>query len=788
MAQSSSSFGRDAWRGDPDSAEADLEEGPGARGPTAGGGGLVPKAPGSLFDAALSYASSGLAVFPVHGFVGGRCTCGDSACSRPAKHPIAELVPHGFKGATTDAALIREWWGRFPAANIGAPVGRGVAVVLDVDPRHGGRESLAALVHEHGHLPKGPATLTGGGGDHFWFSHPGGSVPPAHGFLPGLDLQADGSYVLLPPSVHASGSPYRWAVALGTGLPLLPAWLFRSAIEVKRPRSQAAAVGSLIPSGMRNSTLASIAGRLRSAGASGSAILADLREQNSTRCDPPLPDSEVVSISRSIGRYEAPSHPPVPPTAPGDDPTEIYDLTELGNADRFVDRFGSEVRYDCTREGWLVWDTHRWGLDETGQAYRQAERVVDAIHTEAAQQDGTDLGKELLRWWRSSSTDRRIKAVLEVSSHREGVPVVARDLDRDPWIITCLNGTLDLRTGEIREPRQSDLITTLCPVEYRPEATCPKWETFLLEAMAGDKELVGFLQRAVGYSLTGSTREQVFFLLYGTGNNGKSTFLNRLRGVFGDNSQNLESKSFLSQKSDRVRQDLANLRGARLVTTSEIEDGDQLDEDLVKRLTGGDPITARWLFARRETEFTPTLKLWMAVNHKPRIWGQDEGIWRRVRMIPWLVTVPPDRVDKEFGARLDAEREGIFAWMVRGALEYQKHGLIAPQSVTDATKEYREESDILFDFVKECTEKSKVGGPSLPVGDLYRAYCGWSRDAGDRRPLSAKGLGMRLRERGWKQDRNMVTRYWTGVTLTPKGLEYSDRPVREEFGASGRRK
>ena len=254
----------------------------------------------STLEALLRYGKRGISIFPTWWAEDGVCACG-RACSSPAKHP---MTAGGFKDATTHPATIRRWWGRYPRANIAGVCGaESGLVVLDVDPRHGGEESLAALEREHGPLPRGPKVRTGGGGWHYYFRHPGGRVAPAVGFRPGLDLRADDSYVLLPPSGHVSGGVYAWEIPLdGADLPLLPPWILKAATS--RPAREKTALGEddPIPEGKRNVALTSVAGRLRRAGGGEEAILTQLKVEN-IRCQPPLEEAELAAIARSVARY-----------------------------------------------------------------------------------------------------------------------------------------------------------------------------------------------------------------------------------------------------------------------------------------------------------------------------------------------------------------------------------------------------------------------------------------------------------------------------------------------------
>lgn len=711
------------------------------------------------------------AIFPVHSVDVGQCTCGRADCDRKGKHPLTE---HGLHDASPDPTKWLEWSTRWPFCNWGAPTGEINGFdVLDADS-----SDAVDWAASHG-LAQAPRASTGRGG-HFYVKH----IPGARNWakkIPGCDFRGDGGYVVIPPSRHASGRTYTWKNGPAEPIPA-PEWLV-DACQSPSPNPPSRArlsegsgrPAEKVPMGRRNHFIVSEAGRLRSLGLSREAVLTALREINEGRCDPPLPERELESVASWIV-----TKPGAEASAPRN-----YDLTEFGNADRLLDRYGRDLRYDVHRESWLVWDGWRWAVDETGQANRWMEAVAATIQQEASAVDPTDEAarKEqarILSWWRTSSTNFKTLAALSVARYRDGVPVRSDDLDKNPWLLACLNGTVDLRTGELRPHRREDLITQLSPFEYDPSATCPEWDGFLKLVTKDDAGLIDFLRRAAGYSLTGSTREQAFFILYGTGRNGKTTFLNALRMIAGDNARNSEASTFLRQDGRTVRQDLAALRGARIVTTSEIRDGDQLDEELIKRLTGGDPITARWLYSRRETEFAPVAKIWFAVNHKPRVWGQDEGIWRRLLLVPWEVAIPEESVEKDFALKLEAEGKGILSWAIRGAIDYLKSGLMPPFRVQMATKDYREESDYLAEFLSDCVVASE--NESVTVGDLYRCYSAWTKDLGIR-TVSSTRLSLNLKERGFTQERTSASRYWSRLKFTDTGRSLAYRsPVREEWG------
>jgi putative DNA primase/helicase len=337
-------------------------------------------------------------------------------------------------------------------------------------------------------------------------------------------------------------------------------------------------------------------------------------------------------------------------------------------------------------------------------------------------------------------------------------------MDQPHWLLNCANGTLDLKTGTLRPHRREDLLTKCLALAYDPEATCPTWERFLWHVMGGSvaqddpdesaavhqaryeaderaRRLIGFLQRAVGYSLTGDTSEHCFFLLYGTGRNGKGTFVETVQAMLGPYGKTAEMSTFLARQTETVRNDLADLHGARFVSASEADKGKRLAESLVKRLTGGDRIKARFLF-QEYFEFLPQMHVWLAVNDKPIIRGTDLAMWERIRLIPFEVFLKPEERDKHLGEKLRAELSGILAWAVKGCLEWQRYdGLKEPAEVTQATNDYRQEMDTLRQFIDECCIRTPQA--MVKAGTLYKAYQQWCEDNGSQAE-SLKEIGYRL--------------------------------------------
>ncbi len=436
-------------------------------------------------------------------------------------------------------------------------------------------------------------------------------------------------------------------------------------------------------------------------------------------------------------------------------------LTDLANARRFAQEHHENLRFVARSRQWLVWDGKRWRLDDTGEVSCRAKDTVRNLFSTAAALTDSGEREKRMRFALSAQSAKRIGGMVELAKSEPGIPITQDQLDADPWLLNTENGTLDLRTGDLSNHRREDLITKLAPVTYDPAATCPQWEAFLDKIMAGDKDRIRYVQKALGYALSGDTREQCFFILHGTGANGKSTLTTVVAKLAGGYSQHTPTETLLTRRSDSIPNDVARLHGARLVTAAEAECNRSLAESLVKQLTGGDKIAARFLHGEF-FEFTPSFKLFLAVNHKPGIKGTDHAIWRRVRLIPFDVTIPQDEQDRTLPEKLEAERAGILRWLVEGCLAWQEEGLGSPAAVTAATADYRDEMDTVGPFLDEdCFRDPKA---QTLAKDLYEAYNWWCKDLAET-PLSKPDFGSRLAEKGFTAGRTKEGRHWRGLGL-----------------------
>jgi putative DNA primase/helicase len=436
--------------------------------------------------------------------------------------------------------------------------------------------------------------------------------------------------------------------------------------------------------------------------------------------------------------------------------------SDLGNRERLVQLHGERMRFSRAL-GWMVWTGPRWAPDLTGEVDRMVVDTVRTIYQEAALAEEEKERRALAKHALQSESKGRLHAAVELAKTAPEVVCYGEEFDRNPWLFNCMNGTADLQTGKLHPHRPSDLITQLSPVKYQPDAVCPSWMRFLDEVTQGNPALISFLQRAVGYTLTGDTQEQKFFLCWGEGRNGKGVFLQTLLYLLGDYAKVSRFETFeeINNRSNGPRGDLVALRGKRLVFASENRENMPLAEALIKGVTGNDPITARQLY-REEITFTPSFKLWLTCNHLPVIKGSDEAIWERVLFIPWRRYFKPEERDLNLLQKLRQEASGILNWAVQGCLAWQKEGLRPPQEVQAAVREYRREMDPISQFLDRCCILKS--GTRAKAKDLYQTYQAFCAEEGIP-PQSPKALGSRLAKLGLQDFKSHGERGWSGIGI-----------------------
>lgn len=552
-----------------------------------------------------------------------------------------------------------------------------------------------------------------------------------------VELRSTGGQTVFPPSVHPSGEDIEWEG------PLEPAAVDPDLLRVAVARLAAAALlaREWPAKGSRDDTAMALAGALIRGGWSDTEA-----------------DEFIIAVADTAGDEEAATRGKGQQTATkiaaGLEVTgwprlaeligekviekvrlwlgmrggaEGYNLTDLGNAERLVERFGETIRYNRAARDWLIWDGSRWKRDKVQLIGLRAKETLRGIYDEAMRASDPEARNRILKHAFKCESGSHLNKMIEFAQFH--VPVTPEDLDRDPWLLNVINGTIDLRTGELRDHVKEDFMTKMCPVEYDPRAKSDRWEKYLRDATGDDKEMMEWLQMAAGYSLTGSTQEEVLFFINGPSQSGKSTFVGALKETLGDYAGTADFDSFIDQKyRSGPRNDIAKLIGTRFVSSVEVDEGKKLAEALVKEITGGDEITARFLY-QDFIDFTPTFKLWLVANHKPDIRDDDDAIWRRVRVVPFDHSIPDTKRDDSLKAALmDPTISGaaLLAWAVEGCVRWQREGLKrVPKRIEEASKVYRQEMDTAKDFWSECVEFTRDDNwtSRTALTAVYKQYC-----------------------------------------------------------------
>jgi len=443
--------------------------------------------------------------------------------------------------------------------------------------------------------------------------------------------------------------------------------------------------------------------------------------------------------------------------------------TDTGNARRLVGLHQGLMRYCSDFGKWLVWKDGYWKVDYEGIIQKYVLRTISSMVIEASAM-GSDRDKTALwKWALKSQSYFNIKSMVAIAKELEGIPIRQEALDTDPYLLTCTNGTLDLESGKFQEHDANNLITKTTAVAYDPAATCPRWEQFLREILPDDS-MQEFMQRAVGYSLSGDVSARAFFILHGSGKNGKSTFLNTIQHLMKDYATSTPTSTLKVKgrnSGDSIPNDLACLRGSRLVTAYESGKSMSLDEGKIKQLSGGDPISARFLRAEFFT-YTPVFKLWLSTNNRPIIRGTDAAIWDRVHLCPFNVRVGDNDLveDPRLREALYEELPGILNWGVEGFKWFQKDGLGIAFQVLEAVDKYREDMDTLAVFIETNYTIDVLGRVQTSV--VYEDYRTWCKDNGEYH-MSTSWLKGELESRGFRYEHSRDARYFLGITKSYSG-------------------
>lgn len=759
----------------------------------------------SCVDAALEYAARGWAVFPV-------------PPGTKKSHKSAEHSGGRRWGATTDRDEIARDWSRWPDANIGiacGPVSGLLVIEADTAEGHGvdGIGNLRALIEAHGPLPDTIEAVSPSGSWHLYFRWPEGQTigNSASQIAPGIDVRGDGGMVVTVPSVKPGKGCYRWQ----NPPPLFdladcPDWLVQLCLKPKTAKGEgftfdtgtdasrwaeaalAAEIAALMtaPKGKRNEmvnscgfSLGQIVGggyldRARIEAAIWAAAVANgvaIEEPDQTRAsmasgieagmrEPRGPKDEPRSQGGTAATADGQHRPN------GDD---AFDLSHdaLALALEQAPGWGRDAKHVSAWASWLFWDGTRWLRDDrldhmtrTRAFLRDRAEAVTAW-AERKAEDLEDREADKLRGWakgeaRTLRNKTTVAAVEALARSNPAMVAGADDFDRDTLLLGTPGGTVDLRSGTIRPARREDLITkqtTVAPAPGKPAL----WLRFLSEIFDGDAAMIAFMQRAAGYALTGETREHKLLFCYGGGRNGKSTFLDTLADLMGDYAKRAPATAFLKTQGEKHSTDIAGLRGARLVVGSELPKGKVWDEAVIKDLTGGGKMSAR-LMRQNNEEFQPQLTLFIAGNNMPSFHGVDEAIRARVVLVPFTVTIPPERRDQRLGEKLRAEAGQVLSWAIEGAAEWQRRGLDVPASVAAASRDYFDDEDLIGQFLADHTISE--AGAFVTTTALYERFIVWASQQG-LNSWTQNTLRKEIRARGWKDGRRDYGRGFLGMRL-----------------------
>lgn len=516
----------------------------------------------------------------------------------------------------------------------------------------------------------------------------------------------------------------------------------------------------------RNATVFAQAIKWHKQGYKRPEIQAAMEVFNEGRCKPPLDARELNAVLDSVCRYEGGSE--ISSQAADEDAIKRR-CTDVGNAEVFAKQYGEDARYCREKKAWLTWSGKRWIKDgedlthgEDCKTIRQMAMEYAAKIFDEAKTAGTHMQK-VGRHAIYTNSAKGIQNMLSLAQDVQGMSLSMSKMDARQDVLNVLNGTIDLRTGKLMPHRRGDFCSKLAPVVFDPDAKAPRFEQCLREVFAGEHcdDLVNYVHRVVGYTLTGSTAEHCFFILYGDGRNGKGTLVRALLGMLGDYGATTSTSVLLMKKDNggAATPELAALKGIRFAEASETDAKQRLAEALVKRITGGDAVECRFL-NENPFVYTPEFKLWLSTNHKPQVAGTDLGMWSRIKLIPFVNKFEGSNKDASLDDKLKAELPGILAWAVRGAVEFYRQGLGTCAAVEAATQEYRAESDALAKFILECCEMDAKA--SVQSGWFHTEFTRWCAEEGEE-SLSVKDFKAAMLKKGFTYKRGKTGSLWAGI-------------------------
>jgi|GEM_PF-1290089 putative DNA primase/helicase len=670
----------------------------------------------SILISALSYSQIGWYIFPVK-----------------FKIPITE---HGFLDASNDADQINEWFNQYPDAGIAVATGKKSGIVVldfDVHKHTEAQEYLEELLKDKNFTVSPVQARSGGGGLHLFYRLPDNkdiSCSVGWNNHLGFDIRGSGGYLLLPPSPHESGNVYEWLVNPGQAeMPDLPEMFY---IKEKKRTGRKIVISADVKEGSRHLEMARRAGMLRAAGLEPDQIYQNLLVINQRFCKPPLENDELTLISRSMSQYPAyNTKNNGEQIVKKEEKRNIqeengqliqFELNDTGHAEALVYLHGKKIRYNCVQGKWLIWNGQIWEQDSTGYINWFVVDTYRRIKEAANQIEDPERRDKVLKNASSLGNYTKIISTLKMAQSLDSIATASKEWDANPMLFGVANGVIDLTTGILSDGKPEQLISRCSLTHYNKEAQCLLWLKFLSEIFDGNQEIVDFIQRIVGYSLTGYVSEQYLYMFCGHGSNGKSTFLKTILKLMGDYGIKTPFSTFERRVGGSSTNDIAALEGKRFVMASESNNGVTVDEARLKALTGGDPISARYLYQEHFT-FEPTGKILIAVNHRPIVKDDSYGFWRRVLLVDFPIVFDEKTADNMLDMKLVEELPGILNWAIEGCLAWQKSGLMIPGSVKIATDQYKADSNPLQDMLTSyCVIQVDDSSLAVNGNDLYKVY------------------------------------------------------------------
>lgn len=647
--------------------------------------------------------------------------------TRSVKSPY---TAHGLKEATTDTVLLNAWWTKHPNALVAVPCGESSGLlVIDIDngPNKCGEASFAATGLTN---PVTVQTKTMSGGRHLVFKYPKGSNirnSASTCFGPDIDVRAEGGYVIFGDSVLPDGRRYEYADGLSieeVEIAPLPDEFLKRLLTPSKKIQLNKATGT--KEGARNQTLFHHSVRAAHGGLTDTEVRATAFQLNQT-FNPPLESDEVEDTVRSAVGYRKNSRLP---------------HTDLGNAERFREEWRGRVYYIKEHRSWAHFDGQRWVLDDAAAA-RMAHETVRGIVREVTVGDPDEL-QQAIRWQKTSEANARIKSLLDIASQLEGLSISQEAFDTHPHLVNFQNGTMDLQKGEFREARASDNITRMAGCSWEPGAGAPRFVQFISEIVGGDEDDARYLKKMAGYILSGNRIEQRLQILIGDGGDGKSTLIETLKRLMGDYQTTLAATSISAQNTAAIPNDIAKLAGKRLATISELPQKLHVNTQLVKAMSGGDTMTARFLH-KEYFDFEPTAQLLVATNFYPYADVEDHAYFRRLAILRFPKSFANANPDKNLKGKLAAELPGIAVWAVEGYQAYVDEGLELTQSMHNELETYKRFSDPLTGFYDNCLRITHRETDFVPTDDLVDAAVEYCRS--EDRPYPDKASVIRYMDR-----------------------------------------